>query len=780
MSKSDRISIPFYLMEPQPNEAIDTIISELFYRQQDARHSKVFQALCLYAQKKNLAQLNFDPLSQFIYEKGQTGISTAINLKTTLTEVIQTLEKNGYASFSLSADSEKIESLTLMDPTYGKIKQNLAEAYSFENIQTQVSPPIVTVGHFPNLTSLTTRFNLSPEQVQALFLNVNETEFSQVFFDTHPNQLLQVLFQDGSSKPFDIVLCTEFNLALIAKHAAQLIIQFTANNSRYADEIRSRLKQIPEMNKYSLESVIQDLQSTSEITPEAKFLNWAAANDNVAGSAEFKSHPERFINTAIDETTTSLKFAYIIQATTFFHHFLLNTRESLKQKQWATEAEAQDRKNIITFLIQAARRQVSMPSASGQESYESIFVPVTLESLLTLKDSSGKMTLGEKYSEERFIQMLRVENNESVPLIIRLGVEGETYFFHRFRLIDVVYAELSNERFRIKKKLAQQWAKLEVSEIPKKKLVTVSESQLSPFFHELYVYTLRVLDGYPTISEMVNLLFPRPEDISTYKLSNSDLAYTEEELKKSDKDKVRATPSERAEFFREIFFNTAYSLDRKNLWNILALDYDEILKESKNVRSQLASQSGNSKLTGLIDKSLYSFINGVVTFFVKIFESLQSLFGQPTTPSKATSTPSSKQSVELHFPKIPYSDISEKFNCPPSYQDLHIRLERSLHDWNQVYIDPKTYYPDWSKYSLEEKENLKIKLEKETSDRMSDSQKRVDKAIEKKIKTLNLSITDATLLQDISKDLAKQFRNNNLEPLASYIHDKLILLASEA
>ncbi|MBL8993829.1 MAG: hypothetical protein JNM63_10835, partial [Spirochaetia bacterium] len=526
----EKLPLPAYAFNTALDNAQFTEISnDLFFRDRDSRKVKVFQAMCQHAEQTGNARMYFDTLLRFVLNKGNTGITVELNLHSTLLEVARALEEKGYVRIITPPGQTDPDLVILQDPVVDKILTYLDDQLGIANRIAVNRGRIPKAGTFPTMTQLSSRFDLTPEQSRDLFLSVGATEYEDDFFTGNPGRMVQIHFQEDYSKPFDLVFPTDVDLRSVVKLAVTLLKEFQESNSRYTDEIRSRLNTIPEMNRQPIEPVIQGLLSGNEILADQKYVHWSSVSRQFACGADFLSHPERYVT--LEASADSLdtgKYLYVGQAAALVYHYLINSREHLKKKQWEKEAEYNDRKKLFHFLIEECRSRVPVTSPGGLSVMESVFYPVGLDTLQAQNDSSGQMTFKEKYTDTRLQEILRVEGDDVVPQVIRLSVEEKPIFFHRFRLIDVVYAACSSEHNSIKKKIVQEWAGLPPRDVPKRKDFKVSWEDLSPQFTEILAYAYRVIDSHPMVEDMVKILFPYPSDISAYNLLNSDLVQSAE------------------------------------------------------------------------------------------------------------------------------------------------------------------------------------------------------------------------------------------------------------
>jgi hypothetical protein len=776
---TEALPIPAYAVDAgSGNSAFGAVSTDLFYRDRDARLVRVFQALCSYAQQHKTARIPFAPVLAWMLNKGNAGITVELSLHHALQETLLILEKGGYARLQRQPGAEDPDTIELHDPMESRITDWLNEQYGVIEGNASAAARIGRAGTFPTLSLATTKFNLPPEQVQRLFLTVQDDAFSEPFFAVHRGRLIQIVFHEGYTKPFDIVLPPGVNLWSIFRMAVSLLKEFHDTRARFSEEIRLRLKAIPDMNLVTLDQIFQGLLAPGEILPEQKYIHWALAVKTVAMNPEFRVQMERSLNPEAEGTTVEAgRHTHVGQAAAFVHHALMNARESLKLRQWEKEAEAADRKMVHHHLIEECRHQVALPDASGVSRLDSVFYPVSLGALGALKDASGQLLLKDKYSDKALVELMRAEATEGVPPVIRLIVDEQLIFLHRFRLMDIMYAETAAETNRIMRKLAADWAELPLARIPEARKFQVSADQLTPQYRELLTYSYYVLDAYPTSQELVRVLFPQASDIGSLKLSQSDLAWTNENAK------GRPSPQERCQHFRELLYTSTWSVTRRPLAEVLGVDYDAVIEEMKGLRK--VRKSGALRFDSLIDLGIYRFVTGFLNSIWSFFHLIGGIFtgqdvpepdaeGDPaerrrSKPAPRAAEPASKKPLSI-------SQVADRFGVPPSRVELKDRIKASLKEWNQVLLDPKSMYPDWARLRVDEKDRIKKKLEGETRTRMAQAQERVDSAIEKTFEHMELEGLPPAKLTDLATDIAKQFRTHNLAPLVSYIRDSIVYL----
>ncbi|MBN8217692.1 MAG: hypothetical protein J0L75_13700, partial [Spirochaetes bacterium] len=618
---TEALPIPAYAIDASTgNPAFSAVSTDLFYRDRDARLVRVFQALCSYAQQHKNARIPFGPALAWMLSKGNAGITVELSLHHALLETLLVLEKGGYARTFREAGAENPETIELHDPMESRITDWLNDQYGIIEGQATAAARIGRTGTFPTLSLVTTKFNLPPEQVQRLFLTVQDSAFSEPFFAQHPGRLIQIVFHEGYTKPFDIVLPPGAHLWSIFRMAVGLLREFHETHTRFAEEVRLRLKAIPDMNLVTLDQIFQGLTAPGEILPEQKYIHWALAVKNISMNPDFRVQIERAINPEAEGMTVEAgRHTHLGQAAAFVHHALMNSREFLKQRQWEKEAEAADRKMVHHFLIEECRRQIALPDGGGSSRLESAFYPISLEAIGALKDASGQLLLKDKYSEKSLVELLRAEAGEGVPPVIRLVVGEQVLFLHRFRLMDIMYAETAGEANRLTHRLAEEWAALPLSQIPEARKFQVTHDQLSPQYGELLTYSYYVLDAYPTSQELVRVLFPQASDIGSLKLSQSDLAWTTENAK------GRPSPQERCQHFRELLYTSTWSVTRRPIAEVVGVDYEAILEEMKGLRKEKKA-GGPLRFDSLIDLGIYRFATGVLNSIWSFFHLIAGIF----------------------------------------------------------------------------------------------------------------------------------------------------------
>jgi hypothetical protein len=302
----------------------------------------------------------------------------------------------GYTRAQDGADNEP-EELELLDPMEGRVGDWLRDQFGAVDGQAVNPQKILRSGTYPTVTAVMAKFGIPAEQAQRLFLSLDQGSFREDSLSRHSGRLIQVLFHDGYAKPFDLVLPPGLHFRSVFRQAVGMLKEFHDAHSRFSEEIKQRLKAVPDMNLVSLDQVFLGLLAPGEVLPEQKFIHWAHTLKQFTLSPDFRVHAERFVNP--EDGGGPLeggRFGWVGQAAALVHHALLNGRENLKQKQWEKEAEGADRKLILHHLIENCHHNV--PMGNG---IEKVYYPVGIDVLGQLKDSSGQLMLHDKYGEKR-------------------------------------------------------------------------------------------------------------------------------------------------------------------------------------------------------------------------------------------------------------------------------------------------------------------------------------------------------------------------------------------
>jgi hypothetical protein len=170
----------------------------------------------------------------------------------------------------------------------------------------------------------------------------------------------------------------------------------------------------------------------------------------------------------------------------------------------------------------------------------------------------------------------------------------------------------------------------------------------------------------------------------------------------------------------------------------------------------------------------------VANYFVNFLLGIMNFFSPDQKGAKSKKAKKSSTSSSISPDKKLYlNDVAADLNVPPSKELLDEQLNNVMLDWNQVFIDPKTRYPDWDMSNSIEKANRKKIIEKETKEKILDSKVRVDNAVKKIYNSFDLNGIDLKKLDEMSFDLAKKLSKRNTKQLAKYIRLLIIYLNTQ-
>jgi len=701
--------LPTYTYQDEAGEKErKNIARELFFRQQDQKSAAIFSDICTFTQKIKKSSFSFSDMFDFLLHKGSTNITVEINLKAAINSVLSILSENKYAEIIYQNDNEDLpQHVTLHDPVILKIKNYILDFYGASSDFTVGPSQILKFFSFPCIAGTVSRLNVSAEKITFLSQSITHSEFHEHNLPplSAEKHFYSLSFFDAIDTPVDIIFPSELPLNIVCK---KILIPFLLHvqntNLRMKDAIEGQFCTIHKMTP----EIFSDI-GTEKINPSSSvFFNWIESYKKIVTGQEFLASPSRFVSQEFlsAKTPQGKNVFYLLQAACMARHYLFNENDRNKKIKNETEAELKDKNIIFNFLIEKCRKKITHDTDNNSE-YRIIHYPATIRDLENIKDITGTQTLFQKYNTEGIKKILSsayeknqsAEKKDAAPYIFRIVTDQETFYFHRWRLIDIFYSELPSEKIRVLNKLINQWVLLDEKQIPKESNFEIQEELLSPFFIQLYQLSQKICDAYPDIGELVKILFPALSDIVPYGLTQSDLL---------PQNRNGITNEEKLIHFRELIYLTSYDIQKKALKDVLEMNYKEVAGYVKKRKKTNQNKSQEPRFDNDLDAFIYRLLNGITGFFFRIFG-----FFSSSAPKKSKSSEPKLHAASNNQNKhtITVSDCASRFNTPHTREELKQFIDKLEKQWNIILIDPKSLYSEWDTLSFAQKEEYKKKLQ---------------------------------------------------------------------
>lgn len=766
--------LPYYARTGTQSEDVRVNISrELFFMEKDDRFTRIFNGICLYAQTYKNALIRFKNLFDFLLKKGNTGINVEIRLRSALIDMVEALVKNGYAiKMGQAAQGKEPDYFILRDPEIDRVNDWISKFYGVDK-----SP----AGNFTEMFKLNSM--PTPELAKRAFKGGNQDKFIGMWREVPAdgftestldelslsNQSAMVYLENGTKEAVSILISSRITYHNLVRLLLRFLVDLHQKNGKFQEELRSVFTH-KEGTRGNYESLIQASQGFDGEYLDEQY-NWVRMVFEFVHQGDFSERPEIFLNNKdliVRDEVGHNHAPLVMQASALCFQMFLNHQSMIREKDRQKNEVINDKKLMIHALIEKSRKMIQMYDPDKGSFSEAVYFPVSAQMITHIKDPIKNMSMAAKYGEPKTLRILMGESSDPFPLIIRLVVEGQTYFIHRWRIKDVVYSIVSQERNRLRKLILNSWLKLPRSDWPKKKDFKVSESMLEPLSREILAYAYKMIDVYPDLEVLRKMIFPMPEDIAAYYLSKSDLVPPSSGNAYSDE---ANTPDQKTRYFKELLYEESHGVSHLPLEKVLAIEYEDMLAVAKQYKAKKKDsvEVDGHEFDSELDASMYSMLNNIIEWFF-------GLFGLAAKKSASGKSATGKKSAGSEALKMSLKAAGKKFSMPTNRDALRGKLRTSLKEWNQIFIDPKMHHPNWSRLSVTEREKLKKKYEEEARERMRDSQLRVDKAIKKAYSKFDLKGISNERLNAIAERAARGFNAKQVGSLTQYVKESIVLI----
>ena len=745
----ERRFLPTYLFEEDEKQ---NIIRELSLEKGDDRYRDAFNCLCDYAIKENSPHLNFKDFFDYLLKTDMGKAFGQVNLKYNVEFLVKKLKEHHYVDMVKSKNEERILNFTLKEPCFLTIKQYLDGFYGKKNDYIADASQLSKVLLFPSYLTLSKKFNFSVERIISNSHVLKEDQISQDNLEIDGLHKLLVLefFNQNSEvnkiNSFEIVVGLNSVEKIVNNSLIPIVFELIEKNPKLKKAIEESYI------KYEGGAPISFKEEFENIGVHHKdFIKWISHCNRFIEDSDFIEHPNKFlVNLDIDKNLISKTKNFIIKSikliSAYTHGFIMYERK-IKKKN---EDKEEDQKLVIKYLCDGIKEVKNKMGGVSELSYKL----ATWNDICEINDLSGKKKLEEKYSNADILELLSLKN-DNLPKIIELKMDGDKFYFHNWRTIDVFSSLLALESSSVYQNLIQEWSTCDVKRIPSIDKFFIKISDLDPKFSALYNHITKFFEAYSD-EYLLKILFPNDLESRVYKLHTSDLINIQKYNFKT-RSFERISPKVKLQGVKNILYSDGDTLKKLSLAEVLGLDYKKILRLAKKKKKQVSH------------KKEWSLIERILDFLIGwLFDS----------KNKANKSHKNSQKINASASDVRFSlnNIAKKFHIPERRMDIEERLSSLHDDWNKVIFDPKIHYPNWPTFSPAKKEKLKKTLKDDLDKSKKDNKERVDKVVKKTYSQVDLlKISDAELT-NIANKLAKMFKSRNHHPLREYIKYYIIYI----
>ena len=446
---------PYTLSKEGSQELREQISKELSLDEGDNRYHDLFECLCEYVASQNNAHIYFQRFFLYALKAGIQQVPSESNLKYCTASLLEKLKDNNYGEITLTKLGNQIESFVLKDPCFSTLSDYLGKFYGKHANYNRTASQLPKILFFPTSKALSKKFNFSIERVESnsqvlMADDINEETLAETY---GMGKLLILRFpKSESSEPFEVVLGDNDVQKIVVNCLIPILFEVVNNYPN----LRQVLKEDFAKQIGGKSADFYRAMESHQGPYNDDFITWLLNFERFIEQSNFIEYPDRFLSHEEKDKYLVRKLANFVPkilrlVSVYIHGIIKHQKKIEKQEQDKKE----DQKLIVRHLCEGIKILKSKGKVPGVN--ESTYPLVLFDNIVRIKDISGQKILKDKYTEADILALLSLRDNKTAK-IVELNIEGNNYYFHRWRLIDIFYSSLTSETARMQQTLIDNWA----------------------------------------------------------------------------------------------------------------------------------------------------------------------------------------------------------------------------------------------------------------------------------------------------------------------------------
>ena len=495
-------------------------------------------------------------------------------------------------------------------------------------------------------------------------------------------------FKKSNLSQFNIIFPQGIDVqSVIVNSIIDYLIKFARENDHFQEMLFNRFLEDKKFGHRDYETAIHGKQFYTKDL----FLRWLQIYRNFVNSVEFIDNYHKYLSPTYYALVSRIGknvITVLRQSAEITYVYLFNIREEVQKERHAMQDLNDDQKSHCLFSggkkqkIYNLRTAVSPVRFLRNQVLRSLVMKLLRVLQIGQASSNYLKNIQKQPLKKCWISVINVYLKSSASILMISysisigGVSSMSFIRKNLR-----------EGYRLTKKIAREWGKMPKHKVPKRPFFQIKERILTEKYQQLLRLCSNVMEMSESENDLVALLYPSPSEMGVYKLTKSDLAKPRKFNKKTGLYE-RIRPIEKINYVKEIIYSRGNLLDRRDLKDILGLDYDTILKESKIFRKKLKEEEGYN-LNGIFGNFFQDFLGGTTSFILSMVRLFSALKKNKEAGQETNQEKNYEESKITRRPQL--QAVAEKFDVPSRHTQLKEELIKVNAIWNQVMIDPKSF-----------------------------------------------------------------------------------------